>query len=325
MPRPLRIQFENAWYHVMNRGSGHQNIYKSSDHRIHFLDLLERAYSLFTLETHAYCLMDNHYHLLVKTPHSNLAEAMRFINSNYTQYFNRCEKSDGSLFRGRYKAIIIDYDAYLLQISRYIHLNPVTAKIIKSPVEYKWSSYQYYLDLKTKPDWLQTDEILQMFKTNKSPNVYKSFVEVGLDDDTKNYYAKKNNSIIFGTKAFKEKLLTSLSEDKIEASSTDYRKTWDLTSVDKIHQTFAEYFGISEAQLERPKRGKNNLARDLAIYCCRLWTLEKASKIAKKYQCCHGNVSNVVKKVTLKLKVDKKLNNLIQQLEEIIFLQTSDK
>ena len=99
---------------------------------------------MFSVETHAYCLMDNHYHLLLHTLEGNLSRAMRHINGNYTKKFNRIQQSDGPLFRGRYKAILIEQDAYLLQLSRYIHLNPVVAGSVTSAKEYPWSSYCYY-------------------------------------------------------------------------------------------------------------------------------------------------------------------------------------
>jgi putative transposase len=137
MPRPLRLEYENAWYHVMNRGAARQDIYKNDQHRLLFLNLLKEASLYYNIEIHAYCLMDNHYHLLIHTPRGNLSQAMRHINGLYTQVFNRSEKIDGSLFRGRYKAILVEEDSYLLQVSRYIHLNPVTAGLTQMRIPLK--------------------------------------------------------------------------------------------------------------------------------------------------------------------------------------------
>ena len=113
MPRPLRILFPNACYHVMNRGSGRQKIFKNNFHRMMFLDLLEESHKMFGLEIFAYCLMDNHYHLLVSTPDANLSRIMRHINGVYTQRYNRLLKTDGSLFRGRYRAKLIGDDSFM--------------------------------------------------------------------------------------------------------------------------------------------------------------------------------------------------------------------
>lgn len=192
MSRPLRLEFKDAWYHVMNRGAGYQHIYKSEKHRVIFLELVAEAVSLFGIEIHAYCLMDNHYHLLVKTPHANLARAMRHVNGVYTQRFNRLEKSDGSLCRGRYKAIVVDGDSYLLQVSRYIHLNPVVAKITKTAEHYPWSSYPSYLQTKKTPAWLTVNEVLSMLNCRKTLSKYKRFVEVGLDQETEKKMVSSN-------------------------------------------------------------------------------------------------------------------------------------
>ena len=192
MPRPLRLEFENAWYHVMNRGLGSQIIYKNPTHGEIFLELLKDATELFGIEIHAYCLMSNHYHLLIKTPRGNLSRAMRHINGVYTQRFNRLENKEGPLFRGRYKAILVDHESYLLQVSRYIHLNPVNAKLANLPDQYKWSSYIYYINKKEKPDWLHIDLPLTTIE-------YKKFVEEEIDHEIKSFYERKNHGMILGT------------------------------------------------------------------------------------------------------------------------------
>ena len=128
MSRPQRILYENAYYHVMNRGAGRRQIFHGREDREIFLQTLGEACHQFHVEIHAYCLMGNHYHLLIKTPQANLSRAMRHINGVYTQRYNRLNKTDGSLFRGRYKAILVDSDAYLLHLSKYIHLNPLSAR-----------------------------------------------------------------------------------------------------------------------------------------------------------------------------------------------------
>ena len=140
----------------MNRGAAFQAIYKTVEQRQIFLELLNDVYDMFAIKIHAYCLMDNHYHLLLQTPMGNLSKAMRQINGVYTQRYNRLEKTDGPLFRGRYKAILIDKDSYLLQVSRYIHLNPIAANFIKDPADYPWSSYQYYVNKKQTCYFRQT-------------------------------------------------------------------------------------------------------------------------------------------------------------------------
>ena len=121
MPRAPRIQYENAFYHVMNRGRGRRWVFHGDKYYEAFLACLEESHDRFDARIHAYCLMGNHYHLLVETPLANLDRIMRHINGVYTQRYNRLKRTDGPLFRGRYKAVLVDEDAYLLEVSRYIH------------------------------------------------------------------------------------------------------------------------------------------------------------------------------------------------------------
>ena len=131
MARPLRIEYPGAWYHVMNRRGRRRFIFNTDDQRHYFLALLGEVYTRYQAEMHAYCLMDNHYHLLIRTPEANLQRVMRHVNGLYTQYFNRTESKDGALFRGRYKAILVDADTHWLELSRYIHRNPLEAQITR--------------------------------------------------------------------------------------------------------------------------------------------------------------------------------------------------
>ena len=159
MPRPARIQYEDAFYHVMNRGSGKQKIFHGVKYYEAFLETLEESHNRFDAQIHAYCLMDNHYHLSIATPRANLGRIMRHINGVYTQRYNRLKRTDGPLFRGRYKAILIDEDAYLLQLGRYIHRNPAEVKGASEDKlrTFQWSSYLAYTNRASVPSWLDRD------------------------------------------------------------------------------------------------------------------------------------------------------------------------
>ena len=162
MSRPLRIIYPGAFYHIMNRGAGYGEIFDNDLHRQIFLELLGELHETFKVNIHAYCLMDNHYHLLLETPLANLSRAMRHLNGVYTQRYNRDTKSDGQLFRGRYKAILVDVDTYLLNVSRYIHRNPIEAGIVRKAEKYVWSSYPAYIGKVNRPSWLTTKLTLSM-------------------------------------------------------------------------------------------------------------------------------------------------------------------
>ena len=137
---------KGAWYHVMNRGAGRKRIFRCEAHRTLFLSLLQEISKTFNIQIHAYCLLDTHYHLLVSTSQGNLSRGLRHLNGVYTQRYNRSQRTDGPLFRGRFKAIIVDADHYLLQLSHYIHLNPVKAGLKKWPEAYRWSVDQVIAD-----------------------------------------------------------------------------------------------------------------------------------------------------------------------------------
>lgn len=182
MSRPLRVEYEDAWYHVMNRGANRKSIFGTDELRYIFLSLIEEIVKLFSVEIHAYCLMGNHYHLLVRTPYSNLGRAMRYLNGVYTQRYNCYNKTDGALFRGRYKAIIIENNNYLLQVNRYIHLNPIQAKLCKDPDRYFWSSYQHYVLKENVNKWLKTNYFIdEMGGRDK----YIEYILEGIDEETK--------------------------------------------------------------------------------------------------------------------------------------------
>ena len=168
MSRPLRIQFPAAVYHVINRGAARQPTFVDDEDSQAFLDTLAEAHRLWQIEIFAYCLMRNHYHLCLRTPKGNLSRVMRHVDGIYTQRFNRRHRRDGSLFRGRYKAILIDADEYLSALVRYIHLNPVQAGAVNQPEDYRWGSHRFYLEPKGAPSWLNTAEALEQLGGRKA-------------------------------------------------------------------------------------------------------------------------------------------------------------
>ena len=161
MARPLRIEYEGAFYHVTARGNERRKIYFIKTDYGKFKEYLEGAQEKFGYLLHAYVFMTNHYHILIETPNANIGKIMHYINGSYTNYINRKRDRSGHLFQGRYKAILIDRDSYLLELSRYIHLNPVRANIVEKPENYSYSSYRSYI-LKKKDDAVCRDQILKM-------------------------------------------------------------------------------------------------------------------------------------------------------------------
>ena len=177
MPRKLRVQSDEVWYHLMNRGGGKRPVFETDVDRLEFLRLLAKANERFEFEIHAYCLMGNHYHIMGHTPGANIGAVMHLIDGCYTQYFNRTRKRDGSLFRGRYHSVLVERHGHWMHLSRYIHRNPLEAGFVHRAEEYRWSSYPAYLGLVKRPKWLTIDYVMAALPSGRTAEDYRAFVE----------------------------------------------------------------------------------------------------------------------------------------------------
>ena len=181
MARPLRIEFPGAVYHITSRGNARQNIVADDQDRTQFLTLLAHVIDRFGWLCHAYCLMDNHYHLLLETPQPNLSLGMRQLNGRYTQTFNRRHERVGHLFQGRFTAILVEKDAHLLELCRYVVLNPVRAKMVAHPRLWLWSSYRATGGDTSAPLWLTVEWVRGQFgvRQREAQAQYRQFVADG--------------------------------------------------------------------------------------------------------------------------------------------------
>ncbi len=214
MARPLRIEFPGALYHVTSRGNARAKVFTDeSDHRM-FLDILGFVVKRFNWICHAYCLMGNHYHLLVETPDANLSRGMRQLNGIYTQKFNWKRRKTGHLFQGRYKAILVDRDEYLLELARYMMLNPVRAGRVEDPDDYTWSSYRAVVGQAEKPEFLTTEGILARFgRGNKrAQRRFADFVKAGMKIK-KSPWDDLKGQIYLGDESFVKMAHQHISED----------------------------------------------------------------------------------------------------------------
>jgi len=183
MTRPLRIEFKGAVYHITSRGNAKQAIFLDEKDFTDFLRVLCQVVKRYHLILHAYCLMNNHYHLLIETPEGNLSRGMRQLNGLYTQRFNQKHQRVGHLLQGRYQAILVDKDNYLLELCRYVVLNPVRAKIVKDPKDWRWSAYRAMTGYNQGIPCLTTDWILSQFakEQKKAYSLYQAFVLSGIE------------------------------------------------------------------------------------------------------------------------------------------------
>ena len=246
MARPLRIEYPGALYHVTTRGNARGRIFRSDQDRSYFLQLLSSTVERFRWLCHGYCLMDNHYHLLVETQDENLSRGMRHLNGVYTQKWNWKHKKTGHVFQGRYKAIIVDKDAYLLQLSRYIVLNPVRARMVSSVEEWKWSSYHAVAGLGEAPAWLTTDWVLGQFSDRKkrAQALYRDFVGKGIT--TESIWKELKGQVFLGDKAFIERAKAIHTEKALD----EVPRTQRYASRPSLAALFTNLSGLKEKRNE---------------------------------------------------------------------------
>lgn len=207
------------------RGNERKKIFFTKHEYEKFLEYVKEAKKKYGILVHAYVLMSNHYHLTIETPNANLSKAMQYINGSYTTYVNTKKKRSGHLFQGRYKAIVVYVDNYLLELSRYIHLNPVRAKMVEKPEEYQYSSYRSYVN--NKEDEVLTKElIMEMISTHKkeSPKRYKAFVESAIGTETESPLKEIYGGIILGKTGFIKQALARLKREQLQEEEIANRR-----------------------------------------------------------------------------------------------------
>jgi putative transposase len=214
MARPLRIEFAGALYHVTARCNARQDIFLDDKDRHRFIDVLARVVSRFHLLLHAYCLMDNHFHLVVETPEANLSKAMRQLNGVYTQAFNRRHGRCGHVLQGRFKAIVVDRDSYLLELCRYVVLNAVRARRTRKPETYSWSSYRATAGLIPTPPFLTVDWLLSQFGRQRlaAQRRYRAFVAEGMGQGSP--WEHVQGQVLLGSERFVERLIPGLQDKR---------------------------------------------------------------------------------------------------------------
>jgi len=177
MARPWRIEYEGAYYHVLSRGNEGKDIFYDDKDRKVFIETMGEASQRFDVALFAFVLMSNHYHLILRTNRANLSRAMQWLGLTYTRRFNNRHYRSGHLFQGRFKSIMVENDAYVVELSCYVHRNPLRARMVKRLMDYKWSSYPVYAYGHKGPEWLKTDLILSFFSGTDSRRAYREKVQ----------------------------------------------------------------------------------------------------------------------------------------------------
>lgn len=214
MSRALRVLYSGALYHITSRGNKRDAIYLTSKDREIFLELLNDVYEKQHWIIHAYCLIDNHYHLMIETPLANLPVGMRYLNGVYTQRFNRTHKRVGHVFQGRYKSILVEKESYLLELSRYIILNPVRAGMVLHPEDWTWSSYLAMIGRVALPIWLKVDGLLSSFGNLREEAIksYQLFISQG--NQNFSIWQELKQQIYLGSDEFIIKVKNTFNKDE---------------------------------------------------------------------------------------------------------------
>lgn len=317
MARQLRIEFEGAFYHVTSRGNLREKVFFVDNDRERFLEILRRTKERYGYLLHAYALMDNHYHLMIETPRANISQIMQNINTSYTVYINRKHHRSGHLLQGRFKGIIVDKDEYLFTLSRYIHLNPVRAKIVQRPEDYKWTSYKAYIDKTARKTLVDTADTLSYFskKKGKAARAYKAFIDAGVGGE-ENPFKEVEAGIILGDGRFKEKIMGLLDEIKADDEIPQLKRLREKVPIDKVINTCSSYYGKKQKELLR--RGKGKRERQIVIYLSKVLSSKKSIEVGNYFGIKGPAVSGVMKAIEGKLEKEKKLKKEIERLKEKI-------
>ena len=308
MARRARVEYPGALYHVITRGNQGQRIFRDDRDRGKYLEILSSLKNQFSFRISAYVLMLNHVHLLLESGEIPLSRIMQRLGSGYTQYFNRRHKQVGHLFQGRYKAILCDKDGYFLELTRYLHLNPVRAKVVKDPGEYKWSSYGSYVGKTQGQQWLDSTEVLEQFSgnVNEARKLYRRFVLEGIGDGHKEEYYNVLEGRFLGDKEFAEEI-------KAKAEIPGYVRV--KITPDALLDGACAVLGRRRAEVVGAGKDRERArAREAICYVGRNRTELSVTALAKSLGVDATCVSRSVARMENKLGIDNELKNVVDEI-----------
>ncbi|MDD2338216.1 MAG: transposase [Geobacteraceae bacterium] len=311
MARPLRIEFPGCFYHVTSRGNERKDIFKNRKDREKFLSYLQSSVERYGAKIHVYCLMTNHYHVLMETPQGNLSQIMRHINGAYTTYFNIKRKRTGHLFQGRYKAIVVEADAYALELSRYMHLNPVRVGMVSKLQDYEWSSYRSYAGLAPPPDWLTQDLILKYFSAQDQKGKYLDFVETLIGETYETPLKAVVASSLLGSPGFVEEI-SEIQVRHIRADRTApaVKQLAGQLSIEKVVDT-----------VKRAVGEEGMLWRKISIHLCHRYGGMKLKEIGEKFGVGDAAVSVTSKRLLLQAAKDRKTKEALEAAKKLLIVE----
>lgn len=267
MSRPLRLEIRNGIYHIMHRGANRQETFLDGQDCTNFQKYLQDIEMGYGIQVMAYCLMPNHYHLLIRTPEKNLSKSMQYLNSVYTRRFNKRHGRDGALFRGRFKSIMVESEGYALQVTRYIHRNPVAAGLCGRPEDYAWTNYAGFVGQKTESPKYSSPFALQFFGLKQKQ--YRQYVEAGIPEKVAGFYESKRQSPVFGSKEYRKKIAGLIK--KKDRQIPEQQRILSRPTIEEVKRKICREFKVSKASLSKRNRDKSRsqMLRGIAIWIAR--------------------------------------------------------
>jgi putative transposase len=310
MARKSRIHYPGACYHVILRGNAGHDIFFEDQDRSRFFLLLQEGIERFHHRIHAYCLMTNHVHLVMQVGEVPLSRILQNISFRYTRFINQRKNQTGHLFQGRYRALLLDADAYLLELVRYIHNNPVRAGIAKTPDEFPWSSHAVYLENSPVP-WLTTDWVLAQFadKKKRATALYRQFILKGVDEKhRKDFYRGDTAAHILGDDHFSEKALAAASQKMVKK-----------TSLNQVLRAVCKQYAIDRDDLLSGSR-ERRITEPRAVAALLVRDIEHLSltALSRKLQRDLSGLSQAASRLDKKLKSDSLLASQVTVLRNLL-------
>jgi len=303
----------------MNRGRRSEAIFSNHKDYEMFLALLQDAAELWGVKVSAYCLMGNHYHILLQTPLGNLSRFMRHLNGVYTQRYNSTHGYDGQLFRGRFKSILVEEDHYLLEIVRYIHKNPLRAGMVSQLEEYRWVSHPDYIASRQEGEWLYKEIILNML--SERADIHRSYHKFMHNDDSdkmNGVFKTKKWPAILGCECFVSRIKKEFYEKKRHREVPDSAQL--APDRKQIYEKVCLHYGVEEKELLTGRRGKENEPRNIAIYLCRTLRNDTLIELGREFGMSgYSPAGSVVERVVKKMLKNPDLLEHIEKIKKAIF------
>jgi REP element-mobilizing transposase RayT len=320
LARLPRIEYEGALYHVTDRGVEKREIFlDTSDYR-QFISYLKRATERFNLLVHGFCLIPNHYHLECETPNANLSKFMQWLNTSYAVYFNRRYERVGHVFQGRYYSTLVQKERHLMELTRYIHLNPVRAGLVRTPEKYEWGSYRRYMGKAPELNWVETDWMLSQFGSTKGSarQAYRDFVSEGLERHLQDPLQQSVDGVL-GDEAFLDWVTESFfSDEPLDRKRASRRTPRPTISVQEVIQVVSSVCAVHCEDI-RKKGSHGNTARDIALYLSQAYSGLHNVKLGKEFGgMSQSNVSNICRKVDSALGTDEVTTKTISAIRELL-------